>query len=177
MIKQYEKELLSAYKKRSPLLNDETVEKTTSQSSAVAAVQMTEKASENPTPEESLQQSADAEKQSLPFEEPSSEAAFSAKVSTGSGAYPVEGAKVIIKKDGRLYAFLTTDRNGETPSVVLPAFPSQDSLSPQTARVVEYTADVVAEGFEEKNNLAVNTVGSTEVFLLADLIPLQERMN
>ena len=71
--------------------------------------------------------------------------------------------------------FLVTDENGNTPTVTLPAYPEKDSLSSETAREVEYSADVYAEGFQEKKNLPVSASGGAEIVLNVELTPNEER--
>lgn len=173
MIKRYEKELIKTYGKRDPSLKNEEP------SPAALAVAAAKEPDSSPEEE-----NIDEEQSAAPFEEqrneelaePTSTATFFAKVSTGSGAYPVANAKVIVSKGDRLYAFLTTDENGETPKVVLPALPEADSFDPEKTKTVEYYARVYAEGFEEKSDLLVSAVGSSEIFLGVELTPLQERM-
>lgn len=110
-------------------------------------------------------------------EEPVSDTAdFMATVRTGGGAFPVPDAKIIIRKNDTIVAFLVTDESGDTEKVSLPAFSEKDSLSPETAKTVLYYADVFAEGFEEKRNLTVEASGGAEIILNAELTPAAERM-
>lgn len=110
-------------------------------------------------------------------EEPVSDTAdFMATVRTGGGAFPVPDAKIIIRKNDTIVAFLVTDESGDTEKVKLPAFSEKDSLSPETAKTVLYYADVFAEGFEEKRNLTVEASGGAEIILNAELTPAAERM-
>ena len=110
-------------------------------------------------------------------EEPVSDTAdFMATVRTGGGAFPVPDAKIIIRKNDTIVAFLVTDESGDTEKVSLPAFSEKDSLSPETAKTVLYYADIFAEGFEEKRNLTVEASGGAEIILNAELTPAAERM-
>ena len=94
---------------------------------------------------------------------------------SGEGAFPVPGEKIIVKKESEIFSFLVTDENGNTPTVTLPAYPEKDSLSSETAREVEYSADVYAEGFQEKKNLPVSASGGAEIVLNVELTPNEER--
>ena len=80
-----------------------------------------------------------------------------------------------MKKGSEIFSFLVTDENGNTPTVTLPAYPEKDSLSSETAREVEYSADVYAEGFQEKKNLPVSASGGAEIVLNVELTPNEER--
>ncbi len=175
MIKKYEKELLGVYEKRNPLLKEEPKNDETEERAAFAVMaESTAQATPEPELKEAPPIIIDESREN---EEPTSEATFFANVTAASGAYPVSGAKVIVKRGGELFAFLTTDQSGDTPKTVLPAYSEEDSLSPQTARVIEYTADIIAEGFEEKKDLLIDGVGGSKIFLSADLTPSAERMN
>ena len=102
-------------------------------------------------------------------------ATFFASVRSGEGAFPIFNAKVIIGKGNEIFSFLVTDENGSTPTVTLPAYPEKDSLSSDTAREVEYYADVYAEGFQEKRKLPVPASGGAEIELNVELTPNEER--
>ena len=105
-------------------------------------------------------------------------ALFKGRVFTGFGAYPVENAKVILYKGDILYAFLTTDKSGETPTIKIEAFPEKNSLEPlNDEQSTDYSADVYADGFLEKKNLLVSAVGGSDVVLEAELIPESEAIS
>lgn len=102
-------------------------------------------------------------------------ATFRGRVFTGFGAFPVENAKVILYKNDVLYAFLVTDKNGETLTIKLEAFPEKNSLEPLSdEQRTDYSADVYAEGFTEKKNLLVSAVGGSDVVLDVELVPESE---
>ena len=102
-------------------------------------------------------------------------ATFRGRVFTGFGAFPVENAKVILYKNDVLYAFLVTDKNGETLTIKLEAFPEKNSLEPLSdEQRTDYSADVYAEGFAEKKNLLVSAVGGSDVVLDVELVPESE---
>ena len=100
-------------------------------------------------------------------------ATFSARVFTGNNAYPVENAKVLVVKDDRLYTFLTTDRDGVTKKVRLPAFPESNSLDPDSENQrVNYTGEVYATGFTPKKGLLISAVGGSDVVLDVQMTPM-----
>lgn len=112
----------------------------------------------------------------IPSEEDmKSYASFRGRVFTGFGAFPVENAKVVLYKDGVIYAFLVTDKSGETPTVKIESFPERNSLEPLSdEQRTDYSADVYAEGFNEKKNLLVSAVGGSDVVLDVELTPESE---
>lgn len=100
-------------------------------------------------------------------------ATFSARVFTGNNAYPVENAKVLVVKDDRLYTFLTTDRDGATKKVRLPAFPESNSLDPDSEnQQANYTGEVYATGFTPKKGLLISAVGGSDVVLDVQMTPM-----
>lgn len=100
-------------------------------------------------------------------------ATFSARVFTGNNAYPIENAKVLVVKDDRLYTFLTTDRDGVTKKVRLPAFPESNSLDPDSENQrVNYTGEVYATGFTPKKGLLISAVGGSDVVLDVQMTPM-----
>ena len=102
-------------------------------------------------------------------------ARFKGRVFTGFGAFPVEEAKIILYRNDVLYAFLVTDKNGETPQIKIEAYPEKNSLEPLSdEQRVDYSADVYADGFYEKKNLLVSAVGGSEVVLDVELTPESE---
>ncbi len=112
------------------------------------------------------------------LEEPENFAYFTARISTGTNAFPVENAKVLVIKDDKLFTFLSTDSNGLTKKVKLPSYPEINSFEPEsTEQYVEYTAEVYAEGFSPKKNLLVSAVGGSDIVLDVQMTPLDERVN
>ena len=100
-------------------------------------------------------------------------ATFSARVFTGNNAYPVENAKVLVVKDDKLYTFLTTDRDGVTKKVRLPAFPESNSLDPDSENQrVNYTGEVYATGFTPKKGLLISAVGGSDIVLDVQMTPM-----
>ena len=139
LIKEYSAELMKAYRKRSPQPEEAT---------AVFAVTS---ATENEVPEENAEESPPTATETTPpvtVDSLSDTATFYASVRSGEGAFPIPGAKVIVKKDSEIISFLVTDENGNTNTVTLPAYPEKDSLSSETAREAQYSADIYAEGFQ-----------------------------
>ena len=167
LINEYSASLLKTYERRNPLLQTEDT----------ATEESLEAAEEADTETNSFEE----ERENLSGGEASGEdltdtATFFATVRAGGGAYPVPGAKIIIRKDRSIMSFLTTDENGDTMKVTLPAYPKADSLSAETVRVVNYLADVYSEGFQDKKDLPVAAVGGAEIVLNVELTPNEERM-
>ncbi len=111
------------------------------------------------------------------LDEPTDFAYFRARVFTGNNAYPIENARVLVIKDGKLFTFLSTDSDGITKKVKLPSYPEINSLEPESdEQYVQYTAEVYAKGFTPKKNLLVSAVGGSDVILDVQLTPLDERV-
>lgn len=103
-------------------------------------------------------------------------ATFSARVFTGNNAYPIENAKVLVIRDDKLYTYLTTDRNGVTKVVSLPASPEMNSFNPESDnRSLQYTGEVYATGFTPKKNLLISAVGGSDIILDVQMSPISER--
>lgn len=114
----------------------------------------------------------------IPLADPENFAYFSAKVFSGNQAYPVANAKVSVYLDGKLHIFLITDENGETKRVKLQSFPATNAFIPEnTQQVLDYTAEIHAEGFATKKNLLVSAVGGSDILLTAEMTPLSERID
>ena len=114
----------------------------------------------------------------LPLADPQSFALFTAKVYSGSQAYPVPDAKISIYLDGKLHAFLITDENGSTKQIKLEAYPQLNSFIPDsTEQTIDYTADIFAKGFAERKGLLVSAVGGSDILLSTELTPLSERID
>ena len=102
-------------------------------------------------------------------------ASFRGRVFTSFGAFPVENAKIILYRNDVLYAFLVTDKNGETARVKIEAFPEKNSLEPLSdEQSTEYRADVFAEGFITREGLLISAVGGSEIVLETELTPESE---
>ncbi len=100
---------------------------------------------------------------------------FKAQVFTGNQALPVKGANVVLKKDGKIIAFLTTDENGQTKIIETEAPAKQNALDPNSPKKTEqYFADVWASGFTKRTNLLVEQAGGELSLLIVDLIPEPE---
>ena len=109
--------------------------------------------------------------------EASSTADFTAVVFSGEGAYPVEGARIVVYRGDSIYAFLQSDKNGRTKTVKLPAFSEENSLTPDNPESnIDYFADVFAEGFIAQKGLLVSSVGGSEILLKVLLVPEGERV-
>ena len=114
----------------------------------------------------------------IPLADPENFAYFSAKVFSGNRAYPVANAKVSVYLDGKLHIFLITDENGETKRVKLQSSPATNAFIPEnTQQVLDYTAEIHAEGFATEKNLLVSAVGGSDILLTAEMTPLPERID
>lgn len=121
--------------------------------------------------------SDDAPSVIFPEGEATSFSYFIANVFSGDEVYPVEGAKVVVYRGDNIYAFLSTDENGKTERIRLPAFEKENSLEADNPdKTVEYQADVFAEGFNAQKGLVVSAVGESEILLRVILVPENERI-
>ena len=184
MIKSYSDELMnyarahnseSLVLKNSPSEGAEETPEETAEVPTEAAAEVYEEPAESDIAEE--KESAAARE--IPAEEDMENFAyFRGRVFTGFGAFPIENAKVILYKNDVLYAFLVTDKNGETLRIKIEAFPEKNSLEPLSdEQRVDYSADVYADGFTEKKNLLVSAVGGSEVVLDVELTPESEAID
>lgn len=108
----------------------------------------------------------------VPAENPEDFALFRASVFTADSAYPVENARVIVKKNGEIHAFLFTNGSGETKQVKLESYPEENSLNPDSnQQYMRYTADIHADGFDSLLSLPVEAVGGSQILLRQNLIP------
>lgn len=121
---------------------------------------------------------ADREKESekeispYPLENPENYATFKAVIFTAQGALPVEGAKITVKRKDELHAFLITNGSGETKTVKLEAYPERNSLEELNPdKQMLYTADIKADGFEDKTDLPVYATGGSQIILQEYLVP------
>ena len=114
----------------------------------------------------------------LPLANPENFALFTAKVYSGNQAYAVPDAKISIYLDGKLHAFLITDENGATKQIKLESYPKINSFIPESQeQTIDYSADIFADGFNERKGLLVSAVGGSEILLNAELTPLSERID
>lgn len=178
MIKQYSDELMSyakAHNSESLVIKNVPKENT----QPYEAVQSEEEEGNEEPPQEAEAADTTAEVKEIPAEEDmESFATFRGRVLTGFGAFPVENAKVILYRNDVIYAFLVTDKSGETPEIKIEAFPEANSLEPLSdEQRTDYTADVYADGFIEKKNLLVSAVGGSEVVLDVELTPESEAID
>ena len=87
-------------------------------------------------------------------------------------------AKISIYLDGKLHAFLITDKNGATKQIKLEAYPKLNTFIPESdEQTLDYSADVFAEGFIERRGLLVSAVGGSDILLSTELTPLSERID
>lgn len=112
------------------------------------------------------------------LEDPENFAYFSARVFTGNNAFPIENARVLVIRNGKLFSFLSTDSNGVTKRIKLPSFPESNSLDPEsTEQYIEYTGEVYAKGFTPKKNLLISAVGGSDIILDVQMTPVEEEVN
>lgn len=96
---------------------------------------------------------------------------------TAGGALPVQGATVRIiggDESNRLIAYsLTTDRDGLTEAVTLPAPDAQYSLSPGAAEqpYSVYDVEITAPGFLTKRISGLTVFSGVESVQLINMIP------
>ncbi len=181
MIKLYSDELMSYAKEHN---SESLVIKNTPKENTQSyeAVQSEEEEGNEELPQEKEEEKTQEKGEplrELPSEEDMENFAyFRGRVFTGFGAFPVENAKVVLYKNDVLYAFLVTDKNGETIRIKIEAFPEKNSLEPLSdEQKVDYSADVYADGFTEKKNLLVSAVGGSEVVLDVELTPESEAIS
>lgn len=114
----------------------------------------------------------------FPQGEATSFATFAATIFSGEGTYPVADAKIVVYRGDNIYAFVTTDENGRTKTVRLPAFEKENSLeSDNPNRSIDYFADIFAEGFIAQKGLLVSAVGGSDILLNVLMIPEEERIS
>ena len=103
------------------------------------------------------------------------------KVTTASGAIPLEGATVTIRNNsdqiekGNVITTLITDRNGNTERLFLPA-PSR-SLSQQPGNSLPfstYNIDVLLDKYQKSSFFSVPVFDGVTSIQQVDLIPLPE---
>ncbi len=179
MIKEYSDELMNFARRHNTealVIKEKSAQPINAEREALNGVTFPqEEADEN---EESipLNDESSGEVTEIPAEEDMENFAyFRARVFTGGEAYPIEKAGVTVYKNDILYAFLVTDKNGETAKIKIEAYPERNSLEPLSdEQSIDYTADVFAEGFTRKENLLVSAVGGSDIVLETELTPESE---
>lgn len=102
------------------------------------------------------------------------------RVSTASGAIPIEGAVVIVRGygtgDGEIFHSLTTDRSGLTARISLPAPPSSLSKAPNppSTPYAPYSIDVYREGYYPQYYANVPIFDGITAIQDARIIPISE---
>lgn len=133
---------------------------------------------DSPYIEEGAQQGENIETAQTQSEAALSTANFFARVFSGDSAFPVLGAKVLLKRNGELYKVLTTSASGETPKIKIASYKKENSLQPESENQrFDYFADVYAEGFLTQKDLLVSAVGESEIILTVQMIPVSERID
>ena len=100
-------------------------------------------------------------------------------VTTARQAIPIEGARVVITKEGggenQLVKILTTNQDGSTATVDLPAVPAEYSQKPGYPHPYTlYTIEISKPGYFTIRNNHVPLYGGITTVQPADLIPLPE---
>ena len=101
------------------------------------------------------------------------------EVTTGKGAIPIENAHVtVLQINGTekiAHRFMTTDSNGETPTISLPAPSRKLSEVPGNVKpYATYNIIAVAEGFYRMENINAPVFATIKSILPVDLVPLAE---
>lgn len=108
------------------------------------------------------------------------------RVSTASGAIPLEGARIIIRdkgaegepQRGNALGVLYSDRNGKTEVVALPTVPRGLSLSPRNGDAPPpflcYDAEVTLAGYRTVNFICIPIFDGVTSVQPADMVPLPE---
>ena len=104
-------------------------------------------------------------------------------VTTARGAIPLEGAQVSVRKSaegdgipkGDVIATLVSGRDGNTPSLPLPAPPRSNSMQPSQQKPYEpYHIEVSSDGYYRQSYANVPIFDGIAAIQPADLIPLPE---
>ena len=109
------------------------------------------------------------------------------QVTTARGAIPLEGAQVSIltyepldpppddPTDGTAVALLTTDRDGNTPTIRLPSPPCSNSQSPDAGRPYAlYQCTVRLKGYYDRTYVGIPVYEGITVIQPVVMIPLPE---
>ena len=105
------------------------------------------------------------------------------RVTTARGAIPLEGARVNVRRSapetdmpkGDVIASQVSGRDGNTPSLALPAPPRENSQHPGAQKSYEpYHIEVSLEGFFKQSYANVPIFDGIVAIQPADLIPLPE---
>lgn len=97
------------------------------------------------------------------------------RVYSASGAFPVEGAAVLVyDSDGDLTSSLRTDSSGLTETIPLPAPPASLSQTPDTAALpyTVYTVTASKDGFGLVEDFSVPVFDSITSIQGVNMIPL-----
>lgn len=109
------------------------------------------------------------------------------QVTTARGAIPLEGAQVDVltyepldpppdgRTDGIAVAMLTTDRDGNTPTIRLPSPPCSNSESPDAGRPYAlYQCTVRLNGYYDQTHVGIPVYEGITVIQPVVMIPLAE---
>ncbi len=105
---------------------------------------------------------------------------FFARAYTASGALPIEGVSVALRRsggsegDGGLITVVYTNRDGMTPTVELPAPAPSESFSPDDTASFTYTAEAMKPGYYTVNNLAVPIYPDRTTVLPINMLPMPD---
>ncbi len=94
-------------------------------------------------------------------------------VFTGEGAEPLESARVVVSQENTVYANVSTDRDGFTPVLPLPAVDPALTLTPgNPSPYTAYDVTVSAEGYQGVHHRNLPVYGNNYVTLPTPLYPL-----
>lgn len=97
---------------------------------------------------------------------------------TANEGEPLEGARVVVERDGTLYANTVTDRDGYSPVIVLPTVDPALTLQPGLDQpYVTYSIQVQQPGFRPVLHENVPIYGNTYVTQPVSLLPLLPNAN
>lgn len=105
---------------------------------------------------------------------------FFARAYTASGALPLEGVSVAIRKSGgsegagELLTVVYTNADGITPTIRLPAPAPEESFSPDDIAFFTYTAEAMKQGYYTVNSLSVPIYPDRTTVLPINMLPLPE---
>ena len=123
------------------------------------------------------------EERAAPSSENTGQGKLLVHVTTARGAIPLEGALVNIRNyapegtEGRadVITTLTTNRDGNTELISLPAPPRQNSMKPNGGNTyTPYNIDVYLEGYFAQNYFNVPIFDGITAIQPVDMIPLSE---
>ncbi|MBO4217217.1 MAG: hypothetical protein J5940_04680 [Clostridia bacterium] len=105
---------------------------------------------------------------------------FFARAYTASGAWPLEGVSVAVRKSGgyegagELITVLYTNADGITPTIKLPSPAPSESFSPDDTASYTYTAEAMKPGYYTVGSLSLPIYPDRTTVLPINMLPLPE---